>query len=114
MHNFTKLVRGQAPQPGAYHNVLRMRRWLVSLDSTYGVKDWQVCFLPVEGPAGTLFAFQGLAGTLLAYQWTGRYVFLPFEDWQVRFFAFRGLAVALPACQESMHIRVHMVCTGAQ
>ncbi|KAL0023530.1 hypothetical protein WJX79_008642 [Trebouxia sp. C0005] len=42
MHNFTKLVRGQAPQPGAYHNVLRMRRWLVSLDSTYGVKDWQV------------------------------------------------------------------------
>ncbi|DBB15358.1 TPA: hypothetical protein ACH3X3_003603 [Trebouxia sp. C0006] len=42
MHNFTKLVRGQAPQPGAYHNVLRMRRWLVSLDSTYGVKEWQV------------------------------------------------------------------------
>ena len=41
--NFTRLVRGQAPQPGAYHNVLRMRRWLVSLDSTYGVKGWEVC-----------------------------------------------------------------------
>ena len=40
--NFTRLVRGQAPQPGAYHNVLRMRRWLVSLDSTYGVKGWEV------------------------------------------------------------------------
>lgn len=40
--NFTRLVRGQAPQPGAFHNVLRMRRWLVSLDSMYGVKAWEV------------------------------------------------------------------------
>lgn len=66
MHNFTKLVRGQAPQPGAYHNVLRMRRWLVSLDSTYGVKEWQVCFLPMK---------------------TWQVFVLPFEDWQVSGFA---------------------------
>lgn len=47
--NFTRLVRGQAPQPGAYHNVLRMRRWLVSLDSTYGVKGWEVNLHALHG-----------------------------------------------------------------
>ena len=84
MHNFTKLVRGQAPQPGAYHNVLRMRRWLVSLDSTYGVKEWQVCFLPIE-------TWQ----VCFCLSRTGRFFFLPFEDWQVCTLGlFRGLQVS--------------------
>ncbi len=100
MHDFTKLVRGQAPQPGAYHNVLRMRRWLVSLDSTYGVKDWQVCFLPIGTWQVSVFALRGLAGIFLAYQGTGRYAFglsrdwqvcfVPTKNWQVRVFAFQG------------------------
>jgi len=87
MHNFTKLVRGQAPQPGAYHNVLRMRRWLVSLDSTYGVKDWQVCFLPIENWQVSVFALRGLAGMLSAYQKLAGMCFSPFKDWQVSVFA---------------------------
>ncbi len=102
MHNFTKLVRGQAPQPGAYHNVLRMRRWLVSLDSTYGVKEWQVCFLPIKSWQ-VCFCLSRI----------GSYPLLPFEDWQVYFrpgrflsrdwqvclFALQGLAGTIVAFQ---------------
>ena len=102
MHNFTKLVRGQAPQPGAYHNVLRMRRWLVSLDSPYGVKNWQVGLLPIKTWQAGVFAFKdwqvsvfalrGLAGLLLAYQGACRYTFSLSRDWQVHVFALHGLA----------------------
>ena len=91
MHNFTKLVRGQAPQPGAYHNVLRMRRWLVSLDSPYGVKDWQVGLLPIKNWQVSVFALRGLAGLLLAYQGACRYTFSLSRDWQVHVFALHGL-----------------------